>query len=446
MIKAGAWRVEGTPRAVWALLVVAVCLRLAALAVFPSPYPVSASESGLTAANWVAGQGYTFDFYGYRTANPLQSFMPPLFTAVVAACLVTPWPEVAFSIVQVILSSLTVLLVYWIAARLAGLTVGLVAATLTAVHPPFLILVHQNTTGVFNTFLLALWLWATICLIDRGGRRWAVLAGLALGLNVLSRPSTAGLLGVMLLGLWLGREARSRNWWRPAMVAVATMGLTIMPWLARNLWIHGQFALSSYGGFTFWVGNNTFTTGSSFDVVVADLAAYSGETIAVPDGITITPVNPYPLPLELRGTVATLEEVALDRALYRASLAFIRAHPRRWLGLLAQKLVSLWWFRPNVGRSSGFYQESWILPYEILYTGALAAAVAGLVLSFRHWRRYVLVYGLFAYLTGVYVAYNAITRYRWEMEPYLLLLAALALVTGWSAVPWRAGRPVSKLD
>jgi hypothetical protein len=135
--------------------------------------------------------------------------------------------------------------------------------------------------------------------------------------------------------------------------------------------------------------------------------------------------------------VATLDEVALDRALYGASFAFIQTHPGRWLGLLAQKLVSLWWFRPNVGLSSGFYQESWILPYKILYAAILVAAIAGLVLSFKHWRRHVVPYGMLAYLTVVYVAYHAITRYRWEMEPYLLVLAALALVTGWCRV-WSA--------
>ena len=66
-----------------------------------------------------------------------------------------------------------------------------------------------------------------------------------------------------------------------------------------------------------------------------------------------------------------------------------------------------------------------------------------MLLSLKRWRRYVLVYGLFAYLTVVYVAYNAITRYRWEMEPYLLALAALALVTGWRrALPALTGKAV----
>jgi len=431
---------------VWALLAAAVCLRLAALVVLHSPDLVSASESGLTAANWVAGRGYTFDFYGYRAANPLQSFMPPLPTAVVAACLVTPWPEIAFGMVQVALSSLTVLLVYCVAAQLAGPAVGLAAAVLAAVYPPFLILVDQNTVPVLNTFLLALWLWATIGLIDRGGRqwhaahcwRWAALAGLALGLNILSRPSSIGLLGVVLMALWLGpqgRRAHSGNWQRPAIIVAAVMGLTVAPWLARELLVHHRFVwISTNGGFTFWNGNNPFTTGSAFDVQVADLAIYSGEVVAAPGGAPVVQVKPYPLPLELRDTAAILDEVVLDRALYNASLTFIQAQPRRWLGLLGQKLVSLWWFRPNVGRSSGFYQESWILPYRILYAGVLIAAVAGLILSVKDWRRYVVLYGMFAYLTAVYVAYNAITRYRWEMEPYLLMLAALALVTGWRRV------------
>ena len=469
MVQDRARRVDGVPRIMWAVLTMAVCLRLAALIAFHGPDLVSASESGLTAANWVAGRGHTFDFYGYRAASPLQSFMPPLFTAVIAASLMTPWPEIAFGIVQVVLSSLTVLLVYLISARLTGPNVGLLAAMLATVYPPFLILVDQNTVPVLNTFLLALWLWATIRLIDRGGRLSAAIAGLALGLNILSRPSTVGLLAVMLLGMWLRPKAqagplaavptsgspgvpvertkgewsgrprdfgiRLRNWWRPAVMVVAAAGLTVAPWLARDLLVHHRFVwISTNGGFNFWVGNNPFTTGSCFDVRIADLASYSGETVAAPAGASISQVKPYPLPLELRDTAATLDEVALDRALYGASLAFIRARPGRWLGLLAQKFVSLWWFRPNIGRSSGFYEESWILPYQLLYAGLLVAAGVGLVLSFKHWRQHIVPYGMLAYLTAVYVAYHAITRYRWEMEPYVLVLAALALVAGWRRV------------
>jgi 4-amino-4-deoxy-L-arabinose transferase-like glycosyltransferase len=429
------------------ILFVALGLRLAALAVLHGPDLVTASESGVTAANWVAGRGYTFDFYGYRAAHPLASFMPPLFTALVAMCLLTPWPAAAMGGMQVVLSTLTVLLIYLAAEQLAGRAVGLAAAALTAVYPPFLVLVDQPTVPVLNTFLLALWLWATLRLADAedAGRQaaWAVLAGLAVGLSVLSRPSALVLLGVTAAALWLWPARRSRRW-RPALIAAAAMGLILAPWLVRGVWVHGRPVwISTNGGFSFWNGNNPFTTGSAFDVRVADLEAYTGgESTALPGDEPVVQVKPYPLPLELRGTAATLNEVALDRALYRSAFRFVREQPGRWVRLLGQKLVSLWWFRPNLGRSSGFYQEAWILPYRVMYGAVLAATAAGLVLSLHEWRRYVAIYGLFLASSAVYVAYNAITRYRWEMEPIMLILAAVALV---AAVRWATSRRLEQV-
>ncbi len=425
--------VWGVPRAVWLLVLVAFFFRLLALWVFRGPDLVSASESGLTAANWVARRGYTFDFYGYRAASPLQSFMPPLFTTIIAACLLSPWPEALFGALQVLLSSLTVLLVYLIAVEVSDRTVGLVAAALTAVYPPFLILLNQRTVSVLIAFLLGVWLWLSMKLIRTLDLKWAVLAGLALGLTVLSRPSFLGLLAVLVFAICLTWRDRGGSWWRVSTVVVGIVSLTIAPWLVRNWAVHGRFVfISTNGGVTFWNGNNPFTTGSAHDVVVPDLVAYSGEAVAAPEGATFVMITPYPLPLELRDTVGVLDEVALDRALYRSALTFIRQQPRHWFRLLAQKLVSLWWFRPNIGRSGGSYEEAWILPYKILYITVLIPTVAGLILSVRRWRRYLLPYGAFAYLTVVYVAYNVITRYRWEMKSYLLIFAALALV--------RAGR------
>ncbi len=149
-------------------------------------------------------------------------------------------------------------------------------------------------------------------------------------------------------------------------MVVAVMGLTVAPWLARDLLVHRRLVwISTNGGFNLLESATTHLPPAlALTCESPTLAAYSGDAVAAPDGVSIVQVKPYPLPLELRDTVATLDEVALDRALYSASLAFIQAHPGRWLGLLAQKVVSLWWFRPNIGRSSGFYQESWIVPYR----------------------------------------------------------------------------------
>ena len=421
--------VWGIPHLAWGLALVALLLRLVALWVFHGPDLVSASESGLTAANWVAGQGYTFDLYGYRAEQPLQSFMPPLFTTIVAGCLLTPWPEAALGLVQVLFSTLTVLLVYLIAGRLADPVVGITAAALATVYPPFLVLVDQPTVPVLNAFLLGLFLWFSLRLLQSLEVKWAALTGFALALCILSRPTFLGLLGVLIVALWLVRAQHRRYWWRAAILTTVVMALTISPWLIRNWWVQGRPAgVSTNGGFTFWASNNPFTTGFCFDVMVDDLEAYSGEAIEVAEAIEIVEIKPYPLPLELRTSVETLDESALDRAFYRAALNYIRENPGRWADVTLQKAVGLWWFRPNVGLSSGFYEEAWILPYKILYAVVLMLAVAGLGVSFRSWQSYVILYGVFLYLTAAYVAFNVITRYRWEIEPYLLIFTALSLV------------------
>jgi 4-amino-4-deoxy-L-arabinose transferase-like glycosyltransferase len=423
----------GVPLSVWGLVLVALLMRLAASWVFDGPDLVPASESGLTAANWVSGRGYTFDLYGYRTEQPLQSFMPPLFTTIVAGCLLTPWPEATLGFLQVVLSSVTVLLVYLIGSRLAEPTVGITASALCVVYPPFLVLVDQPTVPVLNTFLLGLFLWFSIRLLEGFEFKWAALTGLTLGLCVLSRPTFGGLLGVLIIALWLKKGNLGRSWWWAAILAAAIMALTISPWLLRNWWVQGRpVGVSTNGGFTFWNGNNPFTTGFGFDVVLDDLEAYSGETIEVADGIEIVEVKPYPLPLELRDSAGSMDEVALDRAFYQAAFQAIRQDPRRWAHLTLEKAIGLWWFRPNIGLSSGFYQEAWILPYKIIYVIVLLLAITGLAISFRSWRRYVLLYGVLLYLSLAYIVFNVITRYRWEMKPYLFIFTALALV--------RAGR------
>jgi hypothetical protein len=55
--------------------------------------------------------------------------------------------------------------------------------------------------------------------------------------------------------------------------------------------------------------------------------------------------------------------------------------------------------------------------------------LVGLVVSARDWRRYSLFYMLFIFYTVVFVAYNVESRYRWEIEPFFLIFAALAVTT-----------------
>lgn len=414
-----------------AIFLVAFVLRMVAILYLDSP-DIEISESGQTAARLVAGKGYTFDFYGYRTAHPLQSFMPPLYTLVLAACLrFSENPALLLKIFQAIISSLTSIVIYFIAASFFARSVGLLSSLVTAVYPVFMVLITQPTVTILNIFLLGLLIFSLICLLGRSNLSNAAMAGFLLGLNALSRPLLLGFFVGILLWLWLNRQEITKPWYEIGLVIALFALLTIAPWTLRNYSIHGQLVpISTNGGFTFWNGNNPFTTGSGFDVYTDKLKAYTQGQFT-PDEEAGNPkimiLQPYPLPRELEARVHTLSEVELDRQLYLASLRFIRDHPRQWLGLVRAKAISFWWFRPNIGTYRNFYRSAWVLPYQLIYAGVLFLFSIGLFLSLRRWRVCSLFYLLFMYVSAAYVSFNVITRYRWEVESYMLIFAAVAV-------------------
>jgi hypothetical protein len=73
-----------------------------------------------------------------------------------------------------------------------------------------------------------------------------------------------------------------------------------------------------------------------------------------------------------------------------------------------------------------------------VYAGLLILAAAGLIISMRHWRRYSLLYMLFAFSIVATVVFHVQTRFRWEVEPFLLIFAVLYVAALASALLRRA--------
>jgi hypothetical protein len=124
----------------------------------------------------------------------------------------------------------------------------------------------------------------------------------------------------------------------------------------------------------------------------------------------------------VQARLASLSETELDAALFRAGVDYIRQNPMEWLALLLVKLKGFWWFRTHIGFQ---YDESWTQYYAVVYVVLIALLIPGLIVSLRRWRSFMLLYFLLAYYTITYVAFQVQTRYRWEIEPYLLIFAAL---------------------
>ncbi|CAA9522057.1 MAG: hypothetical protein AVDCRST_MAG79-257 [uncultured Thermoleophilia bacterium] len=134
-----------------------------------------------------------------------------------------------------VIGALTVGMIGLLAAQLWGGLVAVVAAALAAVYVP-LVTVGTAVMSEGLSTLVSLAALAAALQHRRSGHRWrwALLAGLLAGLAVLTRPNAAVLLLPLGLAVWTGRPRLSRSALGPPAALVAVAVLAVAPWTIRN--------------------------------------------------------------------------------------------------------------------------------------------------------------------------------------------------------------------
>jgi 4-amino-4-deoxy-L-arabinose transferase-like glycosyltransferase len=279
-------------------------------------------------------------------------------------------------------------------------------------------------------------------------RQWLVVAlvtGLALGLATLTRPVVAPL--ALLVSVWfLFRLSLVQTVLRLFPVA-AVAALALVPWVARNYGVYGEFvAMSLTAGTNFYQGNHP-------DVVPYMRAGYDVQWIG-PESQQHDPYSP-----------------AGDRERFNMALDYLRAHPDAIPELVWVKLQAHWSIdifprrNPDEGNRAlheyqgdaqaqrdadgnlilgGVPEGDPVAAYDSnptfglgrllhrLYFGVLLVlALAGVTLSWRGWREVSLLWFVQLSMTFVYVVFHPSTRYRVPTDPLLFLFSAYAVAWLW---------------
>ena len=181
------------------------------------------------------------------TGRYTSLFRPPAYPVFIAAVLESGGGIEAVRVVQVVLSTLTVLFVYLVASRHLGRRTARWAAGIVAFDPVLVAFSHFFWTETL--FLFFLWAMCVALLapfrLDRG-RSWLV-AGLCFGAAGLTRPVILGAAPwIVAWLLWRTLQARRSapgldDWPRrfaPALRAAALLAAgafaVVLPWTARN--------------------------------------------------------------------------------------------------------------------------------------------------------------------------------------------------------------------
>jgi 4-amino-4-deoxy-L-arabinose transferase-like glycosyltransferase len=409
------------------LFVVALALRLwFALSVGQTPTTVLNDPTvyQAIAANLAHGHGFL------GIANQPTAQFPPAYPFLLSLVFrVFGVHATAGAIVNVILSAVTVPLLYFTARRTLGRSEAVfvgIGLTLLLSQVFYADLLLSDTLFIFLTVVLL----ALASALDAGRLRSGLLLGLVLGVATLTRAVGVILL-VIPIAMWWDALPRRRVW-RQAGVMFAVVLAFAVPWTVRNATaMHGFVPLATDSAPTLWAGHNPH--------------AYGGP-LAPPESL-LSSIRARP-----NTPAFELEEY---RLLQRKALSWAVAHPLDELRLVPLKLVSLvngdgqpisYWLnepgaKPLLGHNAAvrFNTLADIGGYALLTLFVASLAVFGKAL----WRRRPILRGALVYLIISAVLYGFVFfgffRYFAALEPLLLLVAAPLIARLWTLRAQRLG-------
>lgn len=227
----------------------------------------------------------TNGIYGYGTSpdcyrSPGESFFLYLIYRIVGST-----DYIYPKLTQVVLGTLSIAFVYYIAKKTFNKKVGNIAALLMALFPTQIfytsIIASENLFTFLNLLALVVFVWF------KRENRWyypaLFIMGLLMGCAVLVRPVSI-LLPVIILAILLVKEyhipgkgytfdkSEIGKFILAALVLTMAIALVVVPWCSRNYSEYGHFSVSSNGGLAFWVGNNEHATGQ-YDYAIEPIMA-----------------------------------------------------------------------------------------------------------------------------------------------------------------------------
>ncbi len=153
----------------------------------------------------------------------LAGMYPPGWSLLLApgVALGVPW------LVNPVLGGVLAVTVAALGTELYDRGTGRVAGILVVVSPLLAVISATHLSHTSTAVLCCLSMWATVRLTRTGLMRYAVVAGVSLGLALLTRPAT-GLAAGLVIALWpLSRPRRLLEQWRLNLIAVSLVGVFV---------------------------------------------------------------------------------------------------------------------------------------------------------------------------------------------------------------------------
>ena len=308
---------------------------------------------------------------------------------------------IVLEIFQSIAAALSCVAIYYIGRRIDE-RVGVLAALGLAFYPPSVFFSVMRIGPLLHVVLLLILIMGYLLkLQERMRSSDAVICGILMGINALLEPAVIMfyVFGCVWLLVW------SRHSRRGAIRVSAIMALVcivvITPWMVRNYFVFDTFVpIKASLGRNVLEGACPHSSGVVHDFRYKK--CFSAEEYNV---------------------LVKMDQVSQDKMMLNKALSFIKDHPNIFVKRTVKRIYYFW-------SAVNPYRRT---PHDtariFTYGPVLLLAGVGLGFAGRRWREISLIVCLFvSYPLPYYITHVSINRYKYVIEPFLVLLAAYAVI------------------
>lgn len=342
-------------------------------------------------------------------------------------------------VAQAIISSISCLLLFFIAKKIFDRATALIAAGLFIFYP---VLIFYDGCILSESLLIFLHLatvYSVLIAVENRNYGWWILVGILTGLAALGRANILLFTFLFLLVYAIvdkskRKKTKARKHKRRSqreyqlgyslLICIAATFLVILPVTIRNYSVSKDFVLiTSNFGFNFYIGNNPNAPGEyeTPKEVVLDSDLTGKLTAESQRGHSLKPSE-------------------VSEFWFSQAMKFAKNEPVPFLTLFMKKLL-LFWNGYEIPQAENFYfsqRYSPLLRIPGMIFGVIAPlGLLGLIISFKNWRQvYSLYIFIISYMLSVAIFF-VVSRFRIHVVPFLIIFGA-------SGIYWLAKIIISK--
>jgi len=388
-------------------------------------------ETGRVAAHLAAGEGYVSPLPAPTGPTAL---VPPVYPLLMVAVfklfgIYSAPSALVLLTLNCVFSGLTAVLLCELGGLVVNSVVGALAGWAWAFYP---YAEQVNTRDIWETSLTTCLIVLLVLLAFRIGPKTSLLGWLGYGAlcGFTTLSNTSGSIVSLILWAWLfWRLLRDKaEWFRPLALTAVGFILLLTPWWIRNYAAFGKFVpLRTNFWMEVWTGNcfNGVIPGHGQPSDYFDNFEYHSPVFWANDRIYPNSESPS-AQRKQAADFARLGEIQYMALKRRETLACMASDPAEFAQLSARRVLFTWtsafYLVPDIAAHYPLFMPVWIAGY----TSLSLLAFFGLYLLFRRDPAAAMPFALLLLLfPGVYYLSHQTLRYRYPIDPEIILLAAI---------------------